>query len=123
MNDTDFDLQFDMMEMGHDIHTALSEGDTGALKRLLYVGHPDISRTDKKGRTCLHLASCRGMTDAVRLLLENGADPNVTDIFGNTPLHWCGHMETVDVLIENGANVLARCEFEDYSFLCYAGVG
>jgi ankyrin repeat protein len=38
------------------------------------------------GRTPLHLASCKGYRNFVRLLLKMGADPTVRDNKGNSPL-------------------------------------
>jgi ankyrin repeat protein len=44
----------------------------------------------------------------IQLLLEKGADPNLGDNDGRTPLAWAaekGREETVKILLENGANV------------------
>ncbi len=38
--------------------------------------------------TALHYGSSSGDEDIIRLLLNNGAEPNVEDKYGNTPLHW-----------------------------------
>jgi ankyrin repeat protein len=47
--------------------------------------------------------------DAVRLLLEHGADPNIREAGDNTyPLHWAaarGHIETVRALLDSGGDV------------------
>ena len=71
---------------------------------------------DLKGRTCLH-ASCFGReTDEDRkriayLLLEYGADPNVRDANGATPLMYVAHemfdrkLDIVEALLAFGADV------------------
>ncbi len=38
-------------------------------------------------RTALHFACARGRVDIVRAVCEAGADPNITDNQGATPLH------------------------------------
>jgi len=51
--------------------------------------------------------SCR---DIGELLIAHGADVNVEDKHGNTPLHWAarlGHQDIVELLVECGANVNA----------------
>lgn len=50
----------------------------------------------------------------VDLLLKSGADPNLTDFQGNTPLHWAArnpsehHQRCVRSLVAHGANPLLR---------------
>ncbi len=57
-------------------------------------GKPGEHVNDKNGMGALHVATVRGHADVVRLLLENGADPNYEGP-GYTPLHWaCGTWET-----------------------------
>ena len=73
--------------------------------------HPD-SR-DGKGRTLLHVlyASYNVTVSDLRQALEDGADVNAVDNWGNTPLHSLvsgssdNKAELVGVLIEAGANV------------------
>jgi hypothetical protein len=67
---------------------AAYEGDVDALTRLLTA---DASMIDQKllGCTALQLAILYAHPMAAIKLLENGADPNVLDHMGNTPLEIC----------------------------------
>ncbi|KAJ3436791.1 ankyrin repeat-containing protein [Anaeramoeba flamelloides] len=47
---------------------------------------PDVNKANNKGRTPLHAACYYHATEAVKLLLENGADPEYKDMNGKTPL-------------------------------------
>lgn len=62
--------------------------------------------------TPLHWLAQRGLTDGIACLLANGADPNVTDDKGKTPLHFISikgiGKNQVQLLVENGANLNAR---------------
>jgi cytohesin len=53
---------------------------------LLLAARADPNIKDNMGRTPLHLASCKGYRNFVRLLLEMGANPTVRDNKGNSPL-------------------------------------
>lgn len=84
-----------------------SEMDSG----VNYLDDPDIAR--------LHVASNRGDTATVRLLLENGADVNAVDSYYGSALLAAsapGHLETVKLLLESGADV-NTCGYEDVSAL------
>ena len=44
------------------------------------------------GATALHEAACHGRLDALRILLETGADPTIRDErFDSTPAGWAEH--------------------------------
>lgn len=87
---------------------ACAQGDTEALHGLL-ANDPDLAHARNAGTTGLHAAATRGHVDAVRLLLQHGADPNARDAGDNAcPLHFAagyGHAETVRALLDAGGDV------------------
>ncbi len=64
------------------------------------------------GRSPLMIASRTGKVEAIRVLLEAGAEVNAKETLrGTTPLMWAadeGHAPAVKVLIEHGADIKAR---------------
>lgn len=66
---------------------------------LLLLKRVDPEWRDADGRTPLSLASGRGFTAVVKLLLEAiGVDPNSEDFEGMTPLSWAsaeGHQGAI----------------------------
>ncbi|XP_035785117.1 potassium channel AKT1-like [Anopheles albimanus] len=62
-------------------------------------------------RSALHIACSRGYTDTVRVLLQNGANPNIRDMNNNTPLHLAActdNIEMVQLLLDYGTDLLLR---------------
>lgn len=56
-------------------------------------------------QTALHHAAIYGTSEILKLLLKKGANPNVLDGAGNTPLHWAvSRCEPVEALLVGGAN-------------------
>ena len=91
---------------------AAGKDNTENIRTLLSSGmvHINCRDTYYTRFTPLHEASYRGIKDNVRLLLELGADPNVSDCWGNRPLHGAaqiGSKEVAQILINGGANVNA----------------
>ncbi|CDQ87755.1 unnamed protein product [Oncorhynchus mykiss] len=60
---------------------------------------------DNRGRTGLHLAAARGNVDICCFLHKFGADLLATDYQGNTALHLCGHVDTIQFLVSNGLKI------------------
>ncbi|MCC6233626.1 MAG: ankyrin repeat domain-containing protein [Verrucomicrobiales bacterium] len=67
------------------VENAIRDGEHARLRRLL-ADPTRVNARDEQGNTVLHTASFLGHAEAVRLLLEAGADPNVTNHAGVTPL-------------------------------------
>jgi ankyrin repeat protein len=89
---------------------AVLDGHEEVVKELLDHG-VDISTTDFKGRTALHLAAQGYSLGVLTLLLERGADMAARDGEGMTPLHFAyqkGVTRMIHCLIEKGANKEAK---------------
>ena len=65
---------------------AASEGDKQEVEALLEFGNIDIDEGDYDRRTALHLACGEGRKEIVETLLQAGANANVQDRWGGTPL-------------------------------------
>ena len=79
-----------------------------ALVRLLLTYPININFTsDLDGSTPLILSSFIGLVQITKLLLENGADPNIINARGSGALIFAsqrGHFEIIDLLLKRGAN-------------------
>lgn len=99
-----------LLERGADVHAREGED-------------PEMARR----RTALHHAVLGGQPAAAALLLDAGADPNVLDSHGETPLNRaleCGNAGLVRLLLENGASVRLRPRTRKYRPpLCAAAEG
>jgi ankyrin repeat protein len=101
-----------------DLHMAAMRGDLFRIGKLIKSKAIPIDRSLGPDRTSshltatpLHVAIKHNRTKAVTLLLELGADPNVTDPILQTPLHyaaWRANVAIVSILIANGATIDAR---------------
>lgn len=90
-----------------DVHNSVIENDIAKLAELISAGK-DINARDDNGWTGLHFAAQDRNIEIINLLLENDADPNLIDIYGNGPL-WTatmnarGNFECVVALLEHNA--------------------
>ena len=96
------------------LHAAASSGNFEVTRILIEYIPTDINARDEDEWTPLLWASGRhNFKDgsALRLLLEHGADINVQNRVGRTPLHrasFNGALEVVRLLLEHGADVEAK---------------
>lgn len=81
-----------------------------------------LIKTDKTGRTCVHLAAAAGHKEMVGLLLGQGAEINAQDKKQWTPLHYAakhGYIDVVELLVDSGADPTATTK-DDKIALCAA---
>ncbi|EGZ28207.1 hypothetical protein PHYSODRAFT_471978 [Phytophthora sojae] len=99
---------------GDELREAARNNDILGVKLLLARGmDPDACSGD--GTTALHVCAQQAIDRAAQVLLEHGANANVSDRLGFTPLHWAVQMRreevsnasrlaTIRILLHHGAN-------------------
>ncbi|KAG3121111.1 hypothetical protein PI125_g561 [Phytophthora idaei] len=99
---------------GDELREAARNNDILGVKLLLARGmDPDACSGD--GTTALHVCGQQAIDRAAHVLLEHGADANVSDRLGFTPLHWAVQMRreevstasrlsTIRILLHHGAD-------------------
>ena len=68
----------------------------------------EVNKKNTWERTPLHFACDHCFSNVVKALLDHGADPNMLDKYGDSPLHICvkkGDKRTAAVLIEQGCDI------------------
>lgn len=94
-------------------------GDQRLVEALLCQGVSANCQQDR--RTPLQLAAIGGHLAVVKALLENGADPNMTDWHGRTPLHHAvlsGKEEVVKLLLDYGVDLNLKDRNGDTALIC-----
>jgi ankyrin repeat protein len=97
-------------EMEAEIYDALIYNyDHGRVRELLDIDPSLVHYRDYRGNTLLHhIAYDHGQAEMVRLLIQNGADVNAQNNYGQTPLHDAsqnGVIQSMQILIDHGALV------------------
>ncbi len=101
---------------------ALRDGDRQLFKKLASECPKAGNLRGPGGTTPLMQAALYGDVDSVRLLLGEGADPNLRNDAGATTLMWAvDDLEKTRLLIEHGANVNARSDDGRTPLLIAAG--
>jgi len=92
------------------LHRASTEGGGKIIKYLLKNTGVDVNlQTKKNGLTPLHCVCAKfseSQHTTIKLLLRKGANPNIKDKYGATPLHYAsyqGRDGAVKLLLESGA--------------------
>ncbi|XP_015219420.2 ankyrin repeat domain-containing protein 50 [Lepisosteus oculatus] len=106
------------------LYLLVLEGCLDMASLFLEKANVPLESQDAEGRTALHVASWHGQLEAIRLLLQHGANANAQDVEGRPPLHsaaWQGHASAASLLIESGgANVDQTCHQQAATALCIA---
>jgi ankyrin repeat protein len=102
---------------------ALRDGDGQVFKRLASENKKAGNLRGAGGTTPLMQAALYGDVDSVRLLLQQGADPNIRNQAGATALMWAvDDFEKTRLLVEHGADVNARSQDGRTPLLIAAGL-
>ena len=94
------------------LHRATAEGSELVVSQLLECGDRNLSARNNNGQSAVHLAAFFGHDSVLKCLLNHGANANILDSSGYTPLHFAcqgNKTETLKILLELGrANVTIR---------------
>jgi ankyrin repeat protein len=89
-----------------DFYRTIRANDLHRLETLLKTA--DANTKDDHGVTPLMFAAAAGSAEAMKLLLDKGADPKAVNMFGSTALMWCAtDLAKVRLLVDRGADVKA----------------
>ncbi|CAF4752303.1 unnamed protein product [Rotaria sp. Silwood1] len=107
-------------ELRTSLHMAAEKGNLGIMKLLIEVNRSDgLDARDSMDRTPLHAAASwsayddddnKRRTDCIKLLVDQNADINATDLRRETPLHIAcksGSVSSVKCLLKSKADLLA----------------
>lgn len=102
------DTQFLDEGLFSDLHRIVLQLRPGSIREELQRSTALLDSVDAAGRSPLSWAAQRDEVDAVKVLLEYGADPNNNDHIKMTPLHFAAIAATPEcllLLIEHGAKI------------------
>lgn len=97
-------------------HDLVTRGQLDALCHLLQTDPDAVHQVDRLRKTALHTAAGVDNVEAIRLLLDAGADISAHDVTGMTPLHVAAMYSrgrAASLLLQRGADLHARDTFGD----------
>jgi ankyrin repeat protein len=101
---------------------SLRLGDRAAFRKTLSGASKSVNAKGPGGSTPLLYAVLYGDASTMKLLLDAGADPNIRNDAGASPLMWAaGDLEKVRLLVEHGADVNAKSDAGRTPLLIAAG--
>jgi ankyrin repeat protein len=94
------------------LYKAAGDGDAAQVTALL-DGGTDVNGATKNGSYALNNAAVENEVDVIKLLLDRGANPNVQNSQGDTPLicatkYAGGKTATVQLLVDAGTDLTIR---------------
>lgn len=85
---------------------AVRKLDDEKVREILAEGPVDVNVKNSRGRTSLHIAADKGAYEIVKLLIDAGANVNVLDTYGYTPLSDAlSYADIVKALLDAGADI------------------
>ena len=93
------------------LHCAVQGGNTSIINKLSSLGLDIDSRSGGFNRTPLMCAAADGKQSDFEMLIQNGADPSLKDVFHNNLLHFAaqgGDMSIINKLLSFGLDVDSR---------------
>ena len=101
-----------LLSRGADVRAVDHVGHTALLLFSKHITGSQIIRVDTQGNYALHIASRDGMSTAVQLLVDLGADTNAVNKHGQTPLHMAADREKncpelCEILLKHAAKINA----------------
>jgi ankyrin repeat protein len=91
-------------DLNEEFYSAIRGNDLARL-RTLVDQKANVNTKDSRGETPLMYAAAVGSVEAMKFLLEQGADANVQNQFGSTALIWSAtDLAKVQLLLDHGAN-------------------
>ncbi|KAG5764339.1 hypothetical protein H9Q72_007589 [Fusarium xylarioides] len=110
------DNQYKLMKLeqgANPLYFAVEGGSIETAEYLIKAG-ADLMTHTGTGLNALHQAVSNGDVSMAKYLLMEGIDPNSTDPFGKTPIHWincaredmvCSAVKMIKTLVEHGAEI------------------
>ena len=91
------------------------KADSRFIKMLIENGVQIDTTTNKSSTSSLMLLSYLGLDEIIEDFISKGFDINAKNIYGMNAFHWAvakGEYSTAKLLMENGADIFAKAEFE-----------
>ncbi|AVP87007.1 hypothetical protein phytr_440 [Candidatus Phycorickettsia trachydisci] len=102
------------------LHIAAQNGHLKLIESLIEQKFDVNATTIKESKTPLRIAAQHNQFEAVKLLVKHGANLNLPDHEGRTPVYWaacCNNQAMVECLYENGADIFGKYEKIEESLL------